>query len=393
MRKSQIRLFLVDYGLILAQYLAAAFIAVGVLTFKLVELLPGISARELTALNNSQSLSTIRSNPIEMPYKVLLWVSQKISPNNILSARLISIIIGLSILVVFFFIVRYWFGFWVGILSTLMLLTSSWFLGLSRQATPDILQLYTVALIGYGLWLRSEKYQHVALIVGVVLAGLSVYIPGLIWLVIFGAIHQRKHIQTNVSDARWITPVGLLLLVVLIVPLAWGIINDQQLLRTSLGLPSTFKDLVSVPRNIAVIPYRLLWSGPPDGSFWLTRTPLLDYMTATFAILGLFSFFDNRKLDRSKITISSLVFTTLLVGFTSSMTLGYILPIVYLLAAAGLAFMIHQWLIVFPKNPFARSLMVILIALAVISVGYYQLRHYFLAWPRNPITRQYFNPY
>lgn len=392
MRKTPIRLFLVDYGQILAQYSAAAFVALGLLTFKLVELLPGVNAREIATLNSSQSLNAIRIDPINLPYKALIWASQKFSPHNILSARLTSVLIGLSVLAIFFFVVRHWFGFWVGILSTLLLLTSSWFLGLARQATPDILQVYTIILIGYGLWLRSEKFQHLALMVGVVLAGLSFYVPGLIWFIVAGVVHQRKHIQTTIADARWVTPAGLFLFGILLVPLVWGIIGDQQLIFSSLGIPSTLKGLVAVPRNIAILPYRLLWSGPTDGSFWLTGTPLLDYMTAAFATLGLFSFFNHRKLDRSKVTISSLVMATILVGLSGSVTLGFLLPIIYLLAAAGLYFMIQQWLSVFPKNPFARSLMIVLIALSVTSVGYYQLRHYFLAWPRNPNTRQYFKP-
>jgi membrane protein YdbS with pleckstrin-like domain len=70
--------------------------------------------------------------------------------------------------------------------------------------------------------------------------------------------------------------------------------------------------------------------------------------------------------------------------------ISLILPVVYLLIASGIAYMLHLWLKVFPANPVARSLGIIIIMLAVFLTSIYQTRSYFVAWRYNSETSEVF---
>jgi hypothetical protein len=77
----------------------------------------------------------------------------------------------------------------------------------------------------------------------------------------------------------------------------------------------------------------------------------------------------------------------LLVGLGGPVGLSLLVPLLYVWAAAGIAYLTREWLQVFPNNPLARSLGLGLIVLAVGLGCIYNLRAYFVAWPHNQTTR------
>jgi hypothetical protein len=88
--------------------------------------------------------------------------------------------------------------------------------------------------------------------------------------------------------------------------------------------------------------------------------------------------------------IAGIAVSSLLVALGGTIGLTLLLPYIYLLFASGLAFMFWQWKKVFPYNPFAKVLLVILLGSATAVVCFYQLSHYFVAWHEAPSTRQSF---
>lgn len=69
------------------------------------------------------------------------------------------------------------------------------------------------------------------------------------------------------------------------------------------------------------------------------------------------------------------------------MTISIVLPFVYLLVAGGINFMIEQWFMVFPYNPFARNLAIVLIFVAIGATGFFHFNRYYIAWPQAPATK------
>ena len=394
MRKTSFKTLLrFHYSQLFVQYGAAFIFALGVLSFRLSQLMPGVTNAERNTFDASQNLTIIRNNPVNLPYKLLILTIQKVQPHNVTDLRLASVGIGIIALGVFFVVVRRWFGFWISALTTFLLLTSSWFLHITRQATPDVGQLALIVLLGFGLWLKSGRWPYFALIIGTLLIVMGLYTPGVIWLILIGIIYQRKYIKDTIADSRWLLPLGLLVFGTLLIPLIWQATQTPKILLTVLSIPSSLHAFLDIGHHLLRIPVQLFWHGPSDPSIWLPGTPLLDYMTAALALIGLYSYAQHHQLDRSRMTLSFLAAGIALVGITGSSLLGFILPSIYLLVAAGLAFMVRQWITVFPRNPFARGLMVGLILIAVSSISYYQLSHYFLAWARHPETRQTFKQY
>jgi hypothetical protein len=54
------------------------------------------------------------------------------------------------------------------------------------------------------------------------------------------------------------------------------------------------------------------------------------------------------------------------------------------------ALLLQQWFTVFPRNPLARLIGVLMVSLLVVLSAYYNTRHYFVAWPKNSQTEQVF---
>ena len=62
----------------------------------------------------------------------------------------------------------------------------------------------------------------------------------------------------------------------------------------------------------------------------------------------------------------------------------------FLIAAGGVALMLQQWFTVFPYNPFARTVGLVLLLFALGTTSFYSLNQYFVAWPHTPETKQTF---
>jgi hypothetical protein len=60
------------------------------------------------------------------------------------------------------------------------------------------------------------------------------------------------------------------------------------------------------------------------------------------------------------------------------------------MVATGIAYMLHEWFKVFPHNPIARSIGIIVIAIAILLTSVYQTRSYFVAWRYSPDTAKAF---
>lgn len=81
----------------------------------------------------------------------------------------------------------------------------------------------------------------------------------------------------------------------------------------------------------------------------------------------------------------------ILIALGGSLDLSIVMPIVYLWIAAGIAYLLQQWLVVFPRNPIARGIGYGLIIIAVSLSCAYNLRAYFVAYPHDPTNQSVFD--
>jgi hypothetical protein len=88
------------------------------------------------------------------------------------------------------------------------------------------------------------------------------------------------------------------------------------------------------------------------------------------------------------LSLSIISFLLLIVGGPVMRTI--LVPLLYIVAFGGVAYLLHFWLGMFPRNVTARWLGIGIVCLAIGLTITYNLRHYFVAWPHNSDTHTAF---
>lgn len=370
-------------------YFAGLFVVFGLLFFRLGTLVKPYSATEHTARQNSSNIGLIAENPANGPHKLGQYVLQAVGKKGPLAMRSISALFGLLAVWLFFYISRIWFTERMAALGSLLFVTSSWFLHTARAATPDILLMGILALIACGAWLRYSNRRSSSMLVAALAAALCLYVPGLIWFVVIFLLLQTKTIGQELrAIPSPIIMLSIVLWFVLISPLVVAGIRHPDFWYTIAGLPSELPSLNVIGKNIADIPVQLFVRGPDSPGSWLGRLPLLDVFSAAMLVLGLYRLYFQRKLDRTKLLLGSILIGAVLIALDGPVNLTILLPFVYILIMSGFALLLQQWFTVFPRNPLARSLGTILLSASVLLAVFYHVNRYFVAWPNAPVTRQ-----
>jgi hypothetical protein len=386
--KKNLRHIILQIGLPSFMTVVGIVIVLALLLVRLNTLLPGWSAAELATRASSLNHHVLLANPINAPYKVLVYIMLKIAPRSARVVRLVSAAYGVLTIVAFFYIVRCWHSPRIAWLASLLFATSTWFLRTSRTGTPDVLLFGLLMLMSLGLWLQRTHRRRLVLFLVAIAAGISLYIPGLIWFVIITAYWQRKIIQKGLREAQASHSIlAVLVAIIILVPLGWGVFHHWHLIFSVLGLPMQVPGAVTTLKHLAEVPLNLFIRGPFQPGLWVGRSPVLDVFESALFLFGVYSYWQHRRLARVASLVSVFVATTGLVALGGPVTLSLLVPFVYLVMATGLAFLLGEWLSVFPRNPLARGLGLGIVVIAVLLSCSYQLNRYFIAWPHMPATK------
>lgn len=382
------RSLLGDYWQPALFWLIGLALVITVLFYKLGSLTPYLSRTETASHSQVTSLTSIVDNPLNTPYKLLAVGIDKLGHNNTFGLRAVSALFGLATVVLFYYVVSRWYDKRTAVLGTLLFATSAWFLHYTRVATPAITSTLLLASLAYGHWIRKTKRSAFVGILGVIIAASLIYIPGLIWFVIGGVIWQRKQIGEHLKEMKLSLPLVAILGVILLAPLAIALSRDPSLLRGLAGLPARTPNPYDYVRHVLNVPFQIFFRGPNNPILWLGRLPLLDVFTSTMFIIGIYTYWKRRKLDRTKILGGLLIGSALLVGLQGSLSIIVLAPTIYLIVAAGISYLTNQWLSVYPRNPLARTVGITLISILVALSCVYSLRQYFIAWSQSPATKK-----
>jgi hypothetical protein len=276
-------------------------------------------------------------------------------------------------------------------MSSLLLLTSAWFLHFARLGTPEIMYGLSIGLIWVGIRLKSVRAPRIrTILASLVLIGLSLYVPGLVCLVVPLLVWQRQLVWYEIKKApRLVVLLVCLGAVVGLAPLLYGLISQPSLIRQWLYLPNQL-NLGQFWSNAWHLPLWLVLQGPNLPARWLGDLPLFDIFTMVALGLGVYVLTAYRKLDRVRFMMGVVVLALILAVLNGWIALFVALPVVYMVIAAGVALLLQQWFTVFPRNPLARLIGVLMVSLLVVLSAYYNTRHYFVAWPKNSQTEQVF---
>jgi hypothetical protein len=369
--------------------LSAAVVAF-IMLYRLGSLTGGISTAELQQRAFAGNWHHIIHDPLNAPLTSLEWLCLAISSHQGQTlTRLASTVFGVLALVSFAYVLRRWYGVRTALFGTVLFGLSSWFLHVSRFAGPEVLYLWAVPtlLATHIAWERYSKRPFTTFIAIAVLA-ILLYIPGMFWLVLLSLTMQSHHLIDGWRQLKQIWQrVGLVaLFVVLMAPLGVALIHTPTLIQDWLGLPQTFSDPGEVPRRFAQTIGILIWRGPKQPQLWLDRIPVLDVFSGIMGLLGTVFYARHIAAPRTRLLVSMYVIGAIFYSLGGSVSFSMLIPIIYLVIAAGVGYLLHEWLHVFPRNPLARSIGFGLLGLAISLACVYNVRAYFVAWPHNETT-------
>ncbi len=382
--------FASDYRVQIIGVVVGSIILLGLLWIKLGSLTHGNAADiEVMTQAAATSWTEILHNPLNLPYNVIIRLLAYTGHDGITSLRLISTMFAILAAVLFYMVALQWHNARTAILAAVLFITSAWFLHVGRLGTPEILWL--VSTLGIVVLLtpnRNGRQTRLALPTTLVALALILYVPGMVWLVLAGIIVRRKNIAEAwaATKAGWMRALSILLATLTLVPLVFGLATNPDAIKEWLGFGTSLPDPANIGRNFLSVPLSLGLFSSFDPVHWLGRLPILSVFELVALVIGMYFYATHFRAARTRLIAVLALIGVALVGIMGVNAISLVLPVVYLLIASGIAYLLHLWLKVFPNNPIARTVGIVVITCAIVLTSVYQTRSYFIAWQHNPET-------
>ena len=377
----------------MAWLLVALGVLTGVTLYRLGSLTGGLSPQELIAASTPVGWHGIYNQPLDLPLKLVRSAFFWLFPaHGQLVTRLPNAILGALAIVTFTLLIRCWHGRRVAILAGLLFATSAWVLHVSRLASPDVLYLWAVPTLLLTNYLVKKYGRNPLVWYGNLLVwGMMLYVPGLIWLVAISAYLQRQQLAAAWQHFRaWWQRALYLLFGLIWLPLLIDYLARTHNFVVWLGVPPHLAGPLNLVKQLAGVPLHLFIRGPEYPELWLGRAPILDVFTLTACAVGIYFYATHLGASRPRLLGLFAATGLILVASAGPVGLSLLVSLLYVCAATGVAYLLRHWMRVFPNNPLARGLGLGLIALVVGLAAAYNLRAYFVAWPHNRVTQAVF---
>ncbi len=358
------------------------------LLYKLLTLVP-FGQREQAQEIGAASLSQIKTEVLFAPMKGLQFAIIKFGDNDAW-LRFASVAVGLVAAYFLYLMLRKWYTPRVSLLTTLMFVSSSWFLHVSRLASQDVMYLSVVpGLILICLWFLSKK-NDLKLPLAAILLGLLLYVPGAAILLLAALVLFRKYLVKTIPKLPLkFKLLGSLAFLVTLAPLFYSFAFRQRQIIEWLGFNEHQSfDASSIAANLIEIPRQLFVSGPSDAAVWLVGTPVLDIFSVVMLGLGIYAYRAGYYPARERLVFSLLAVTFVIIWLGNVATISLMLPLLYVFIANGIAYMLQSWFTVFPRNPLARSIGIATVTVVVLISCSYHIQRYFVAWPQAEHTKR-----
>lgn len=295
-------------------------------------------------------------------------------------------------LVLFFFIIKDRYTRRAAIISTLVLATSSWYLHYARMGYSGFLSIVLILGLIYVATHMNNKYKLAWLLALVGIAAIGLYTPYFLYLLIAGVILSLATIKPNMKNIKG-KDAGIAtgLVLVLIAPLVYSIVQDTEVAKALLVIPDQFPSVTGYFRNIYDVVAYVIFKSEPMPMLHLGDLPMLEIFSVSMVALGLYHYDHELSKKLSRLILGGLLVVILLLGFNANqLHYSLLIPFVYFLLAGGLVVLFTQWNEIFPKNPIARLIAIVPITILLIIVAQYHTQRYFVAWPRTPeVVQQY----
>ncbi len=316
----------------------------------------GISNDEMKSVVISSNINilNVRSVAIvNLPYHIFQNISLNLFGVSMLSIKLPSIILAFLSAIGVVLLLRRWFKPSIGVLASLISISTSQFMFLAQDGTPSIMYIF------WAVWLlllassiiRNQKYRIVYIVAFYVTAAACLYTPLSVYALIalVASIILHPHLRYLIRKMpKFKVAVGIFCAILLISPLIVFIVYYPKLGFELLGIPPSWPNILN---NFKTLGTQYLGFANPGGSTLMT--PFFELGSMMIAGIGIIQVYKNRFTSKNYLIIlwSACIVPIIIINpiFTS---VTYI-PIVLLLAS-GLSMLLSHWYELFPRNPYAR---------------------------------------
>lgn len=388
-RIGKLRTLLIQHGRTAVYVLAGIAAAAIALGYKLTILAPALAPGEQRSVAASAHLHTIAADPTNLPLKLLLWAALRLPLNELLTARLAAVAMALLALGLFVYVLHRWYGPRSTVFGFFLLLGSAWFLHAGRFAGTNIEYILAILLlIAAHIVLGDHSDSRLVRYAWLAANVLLLFIPGMVWLVLLGAALQIRTLITALrQEAGTWDRAGWIALALLGIGARGAALYYRPYTWTTwLGLPDhlvSWRALLARAGNTALT---LVYQGPHDPQLWLGQLPVLDVFVCVMLAAGIVFYARHWRAQRTHLLAALLLLSFILVSVGGPVGVSVVIPVVYLIVVAGIAYVLHAWLRVFPRNPFARLTGIGTVSVVIVLSCVYGARQYFIAWPHNPET-------
>lgn len=387
------QIVLYEYRYILG-YLALISSSLFVLFWRLGSLLPGISLLEAKSGIISSNWRLLIDNPVDAPYHLIQKLSILIFGPGAMGLRITSAILAVFGLLLFYKILAANFSRRVAISGALIFATSSWLLSFARTGIPAMMTIFLALLLVYAAMKVYETRKLRWLLTLATAAGLGIYSPYFIYLLLIGLVISwstigglRGQLHKNYAG------VTLIWFVILILPLVYAVSRSPDIGMVLLGIPTTWPSLHQFINQIGTTISFLFWRSSLSWSLHLGTLPMLDIFSAAMFTLGLYHLDQNVSRALSQYTLVAMSIMLLIISINPTpLSFAILLPFVYMLVASGIVMLFSQWYEIFPRNPIARMTIIVPLLLVISTTVWYHYQRYFVAWAHTPEVVEQFSP-
>lgn len=304
---------------------------------------------------------------VYLPYRLLQAGSIALFGISTISIKLPSIVLGFISALGMLYLFNLWYKRSVAIIVATIAVTMSQFLLTSQAGQASIMYIFltTVILVAASMIARRGAFPKLWLIAGFILAGISLYMPLNIYILIAlfftAAIHPHARHLLLREASKYTILIGVLLFLIIISPLILGIVNDPGIVKILLGFSDGITNFASNAATLAnnYISFTHPTSGP-------IITPVYGLGLALLILLGLYRLVSAKYTTKSYIISFWLVLLIPLVCLNPEFVTITFIPVMLLIALA-IDYLISSWYSLFPHNPYARVFG--LVPLGVLLIG------------------------
>lgn len=375
-------------------YAIIALFAAYFLFWQLRTIPPGFSQLELETASQHTTFQGIIDMPVYPVHAILQWGAISLFGVNVYSVRLPAILIAIATAFFLYSLMKKWFGKSTALLSIALLLSSDWFLFVTRHGTGVITFSFWLAIALNGLTkLLERKNWWLVIFAGAVGAllftPLGIYAAAaMIITLLSGRVFRERALEA---------PIIVKLISALVLILSTGAVlfagyHNHDFARQIFGItavPGATEFLRNIFMNTAAIVAVLPAANPeisPSGILFVR------FFELTFILFGIFMLYKTRvnRLNLAVILISIMLVS--ISGLVSNQWGSSLLLVpATIFITAGIRHLMHRWKQTFPKNPYARVAAYIPLGVLFVSVTLLHYQTYFRLWPSQTKTHVVYN--